>query len=165
LALAGVGLALPAIALVGAGSESAGHGQLTRRTLVRALGSGSGFGLYFVLLAETHKDAGVWPLIPGRLTGMTLLVLVALVSGRLSALPRPAWRLTAACGVCDSTANVLYILAVQRGLLSLVAVLTALYPASTVLLARVVLKERLGRKQLAGLAVALAAVTLVAAGS
>jgi len=163
LALFGVALALPAIALVGAESDKAGH--LTRRTLIRALGAGTGFGLYFVLLAQTHKHAGVWPLIPGRMTGGVLLVVVAMIGGRLAALPRPARRLTAACGVCDATANVLYILAVQRGLLSLVAVLTALYPASTVLLARAVLKERLGRKQLAGLAVALAAVTLVAAGS
>ncbi len=163
LALVGVALALFAIALVGAESESAG--RVTRRTLLRALGAGTGFGLYFVLLAQTDKDAGVWPLIPGRMTGVVLLVVVALAGHRLTALPRPVWRLTAACGVCDSTANVLYILAAQRGLLSLVAVLTALYPASTVLLARVVLKERLGRRQLAGLAVALAAVTLVAAGS
>ncbi len=67
-------------------------------------------------------------------------------------------------GVLDVAANLLYLLATRRGLLSLVAVLTSLYPASTVVLARVVLHERLHRPQVAGLACAGLAATLIALG-
>jgi drug/metabolite transporter (DMT)-like permease len=67
-------------------------------------------------------------------------------------------------GLLDMTANALYVLAVRGGLLSLVAVLASLYPVSTVVLARLVLGERLGRLQLAGLVLAAAGVALLAAG-
>jgi drug/metabolite transporter (DMT)-like permease len=66
--------------------------------------------------------------------------------------------------VLDMTANAIYLLAARRGLLALVAVLSSLYPAGTVVLARIVLRERLVRVQLAGLAMALAGIVLIAAG-
>jgi drug/metabolite transporter (DMT)-like permease len=72
------------------------------------------------------------------------------------------WRLIAGCGVLDMSANILYVLATFRGYLSIAAVLTSLYPASTVFLARVVLNERLARTQKAGVALALAGVVLIA---
>jgi drug/metabolite transporter (DMT)-like permease len=67
------------------------------------------------------------------------------------------------CGVLDASANVFYVLALDHGLLSVVSVLTALYPAGTVLLARYVLGERLSTVQRAGLGVAAAAAVLIAA--
>ena len=66
-------------------------------------------------------------------------------------------------GVLDMAANVLYLLAVQRGLLSLVAVIVSLYPASTLLLARQILGERLTAVQVTGVGLALGAVALIAA--
>lgn len=180
LALIGVALALPAIALVGSHLDETGDadhpdhagdtdldggtGGLDRATLVRAAAAGTAFGMYFVLLAQCDETAGVAPLVPGRLAGAVVLVALAVATRQRSPLPRAAWAITAVCGLLDSTANALYLLAAQRGLLSLVAVLGALYPASTVVLARLVLDERLGRRQLVGLAVAAAAVVLVAAG-
>jgi drug/metabolite transporter (DMT)-like permease len=77
----------------------------------------------------------------------------------------PSWsatRTACASGIIDMGANVLYVLAARRGLLSVVAVLTSLYPAATVVLARYVLQERVGPVQLVGFAVAAIAVTLIA---
>lgn len=156
------GRAGPAVA--GARRASTHPARLDPAVLVRALAAGTAFGLYFVLLAQCDEAAGVAPLVPGRLAGAVVLATMAVVGRRRAPLPRAAWALTAVCGLLDSTANALYLLAAQRGLLSLVAVLGALYPASTVVLARIVLDERLGRRQLVGLAVAAAAVVLVAAG-
>jgi drug/metabolite transporter (DMT)-like permease len=73
-------------------------------------------------------------------------------------------RLIAGAGLLDVAANLLYLLATREGLLSLVAVLTSLYPASTVVLARFVLNERLVPTQLAGLALAAAGVVMIALG-
>jgi drug/metabolite transporter (DMT)-like permease len=68
-----------------------------------------------------------------------------------------------AVGVLDNGANLLFVLASQRGLLSLIAVLASLYPVTTVLLARVSLHERLSRVQIVGVVAALAGVALIAA--
>ena len=70
-----------------------------------------------------------------------------------------------ACGGLDMVANALYLIAVREGQLSLIATLASLYPASTVLLARVVLGERLGRWQQVGVAAAVAAIVLIVANS
>ncbi len=83
---------------------------------------------------------------------------------RRVALPAGAWGITLVAGVLDTTANAVYLAAATRGLLSLVAVIAALYPASTVVLARLVLHERLEPSQLGGFALAAVAVGLVAAG-
>ena len=77
---------------------------------------------------------------------------------------RPNFAASAAAGALDSLANFAFLLAVREGALAVVAVITALYPAGTVLLARVVLGERIGRTQLAGLGLAMVAVSLLAIG-
>lgn len=130
-----------------------------------AILAGIGFGAVFVLLADTGPDAGFWPLLTGRLTSIALLTAGSLVAGS-SLRPTRTRDLgtVAVAGVFDITANALYLLAARAGLLSLVAVLASLYPASTVLLARVVLRERLGRGQVVGLSLAAAGVLLIAAG-
>jgi drug/metabolite transporter (DMT)-like permease len=126
--------------------------------------AGAGFGGFFVLLERVPDGSGIWSIVGAR-TGSLVLVLLALTIRRRAVLAPPPvrWQVLAA-GLGDTTANVLYLLAVQRGLLSLVAVLTSLYPASTLLLARAVLGERVGPVQRAGLGVAGVAVGLVALG-
>ena len=92
---------------------------------------------------------------------LLLLSVVLRQAPRLGATPPP---IIVGAGVCDVTANALYLIAVHGGLLSIVAVLVSLYPASTVFCSLVFLHERLRASQVAGLAVALAAVVLISAG-
>ncbi len=163
-ALVGVVLALPAIALIA--RENAGaHRRATRRVLVAALIAGAGFGFFFVALARTSGDTGMWPLVGARVASVSLLAVVLAVTGRRPSVVPEARVTVLAAGVFDTTANALYLAAASRGLLSLVAVIAALYPASTVVLARVVLGERVERWQLGGFALAALAVGLVAASS
>jgi drug/metabolite transporter (DMT)-like permease len=67
-------------------------------------------------------------------------------------------------GILDMSANLLFLLAERRGLLTLVSAITALYPASTVLLARFVLHERLARSQVVGLFLAALGLALIGLG-
>ena len=93
-------------------------------------------------------------------------MLLVLRSGR-SPVPRRSDGAGAAilvAGVFDMTANLAYLMAVNRGLLSLVAVLSALYPATTVGLARIVLDERMSRTQVVGMIGAVGAVACIAGG-
>jgi drug/metabolite transporter (DMT)-like permease len=163
-ALAGVVLALPAIALI-ARERAETHRLATRRVLAAALAAGAGFGFFFVALARTSGDTGLWPLVGARAASISLLAIVLAVTGRRPTMARETRPTILAAGVFDTTANALYLAAASRGLLSLVAVVAALYPASTVMLARVVLGERVQRVQIGGFALAALAVGLVAASS
>jgi drug/metabolite transporter (DMT)-like permease len=159
LALTGVAVALLATALVSRGEDAAAPGAPV--PLAGALGAGLAFGAFFVLLDRTAATAGLWPLLPARCASLAL-IFAAAASTRRTLRPTPrALLATLGAGVLDMTANVLYLLAVQRGLLSLVAVLASLYPVSTLLLARTLLGERLRGVQGAGVAFALAAIVLI----
>jgi drug/metabolite transporter (DMT)-like permease len=166
LALAGVAVALAAVALVARGGEAGGvvdRNPRGRSPLPLAVGAGIAFGLVFVLLGATDDEAGFWPLLAGRTVSVTMLA-AWLVRTRTRFRPRPGTGLVVVgAGLLDVTANALYLLAVREGLLSLVAVLSSLYPAATVVLARVVLGERLRPAQVAGLGLGLAGVAMIAA--
>ncbi|NRQ33301.1 DMT family transporter [Nonomuraea sp. NN258] len=159
-ALVGVALALGAVLLVSQDRSSSGGGSAG--SVIVALVAGVGFGGFFVLLAQAPHEAGLWPLAGARLSSITLVVTIALATRRALRPGPGSIRLILAAGLLDMTANVLYLLAQREGLLSLVAVLVSLYPASTLLLARQVLGERLRPVQVAGVACALVAVGLIA---
>jgi uncharacterized membrane protein len=170
LALAGVPVAIAAIGLLSTDPDGPGvlHG-LGRDQLLTALGAGCMFGLFFIALDATGDDAGIWPVVAGRSASTTMFAVVALVYPAVRPPRGVAGQgttplLLVATGVLDAVANAFYLFATQHGLLTLVAVLGALYPASTLLLARAVLHERLAGWQRVGVAVALAAVVLVTAG-
>lgn len=159
----GMAAALFAIVLVSA----EGGGRLRpgdARAAVLALGAGLGFGLFFVALSTTSDESGLWPLVAARAASVSLLGLLALVHRITRDIPPGTVRLhTAVAGTLDALANLLYLLAIREGLLSVVSVLSALYPVTTVILARIVLGERLQRIQQLGLAIALPAAALIAA--
>lgn len=161
LAWVGIALALPAIALI-----SRELADSTTRTppdvLLSAVVAGLGFGVFFVFLDRTGDAAGIQPLIAARATSVTLLGAVGTASGRLGMVRGGLLGVVALSGVLDMTANVLFLYAVREGLLALGAVISAMYPASTLVLARVVLDERLRPVQLLGLGLAAVAVALVA---
>jgi drug/metabolite transporter (DMT)-like permease len=168
LAFAGVVFAVVAVGLITRTADEAIDGSPSpspQASLLLAVVAGIAFGTVFVLLAETGDDAGFWPLVAGRLTSITLLGLAGLAARQsFAAGSRRGLATMAAAGVLDMSANALYLLAARRGLLSLVAVISSLYPAATVLLARLVLKERLASVQLAGLGLAGVGIVLIAAG-
>jgi drug/metabolite transporter (DMT)-like permease len=150
-------VALVAIGLASAGSRgdaAAGAG------LLYGLGAGVGFGLFFVALDMSPDGSGLWPLVAGRAVSVTLLALVLLSPARRG--PLHGLRLMLLCGVLDTAANVLFLLATRTGALSVSGVLVSLYPVVVVLLARFVLKEKLTGLQLTGVGLALTASALLA---
>jgi drug/metabolite transporter (DMT)-like permease len=166
ISLVGVVVALVAVALVAGGASgdvgSAGRGS--RRHLALAGGAGAAFGVLFIVLAATGDDAGLSPLVAARVASLILLATAAAVVRPRLRLAPGTGAAVAGAGMLDMAANVLFLLAARRGLLSLVAVLASLYPAATTLLARAVLGERLRRVQVGGLGLALVGLVLIASG-
>ena len=167
LAYGGVALALLGVVLVSRGpahdpAEDPAHDRVTLRVVGVALLAGVGFGLYFVLLAQAPDGSGSWPLLVSRLASALAVTALAVGTGRAGRLTGRVTALAVTAGALDAAANLAYLLAVRQGLLSLVAVVVALYPAATILLARLVLGERTGRAQRVGLAVAAGSVALIA---
>lgn len=168
VALAGVVVALVAVVLV-AGYEPSDRPEAERVPFLKgpgvtdALTAGAAFGLFFILLDKAGDGAGLWPLVGARAVSLTLLGALVLVRRHGLGAPAGTRAAIVGAGVLDVAANLLYMLSTREGLLSIVAVLTSLYPASTVLLARIFLGERIGRFQMAGLAAAVAGVVMMAA--
>jgi drug/metabolite transporter (DMT)-like permease len=166
-ALLGIGLALPAIVLVSSGAAppgSAGAQAATGREVVgTALAAGVAMGLFFICLARTRSVAGVWPLVAMRAVVVGGFGAIAVCQRRSLRLPRPALLIALAGGVLDIVANTAYLFSARASMLSLAATLTALYPATTVLLARLVLREPIRGRQALGFACAAAAAVLITA--
>jgi uncharacterized membrane protein len=159
-ALIGIPLALVAIALVsGARLGRPGRGP----GVAEGIGAGVGFGVFFILIANS-ESAELWTLTFARIASISVILAIALLS-KASLRPGPGsgWFVLGA-GILDMSANLLFLLAERRGLLSLVSAITALYPASTVLLARFVLHERLARSQVIGLLLAALGLALISLG-
>jgi drug/metabolite transporter (DMT)-like permease len=167
-AIAGVGvvLALAAVVLVSreATDEDVTPHRFTRKVAWLTVGSGVAFGLNFVLIAQAPHDAGLWPLVFARLAASVLVFAIAAISGNLRPPSGTPLRLALLAAVLDVGANVAMLLALQASLLSLAGVLMSLYPAATVLLAIVVLRERVTRWQAVGMVLALISVAMIAAG-
>ena len=126
--------------------------------------AGLGFGGLLILLSLGAADSGIWSLLPARIAGsLVMLGVVATSSGKL--LPdRPAVLPAVGAGLLVTVGNGAYVLATTEGSLAIVAVIAAMFPAATVVLAWVVLGERLTRQRRIGLVLALVAVGLIAAG-
>ncbi|MGK5114536.1 MULTISPECIES: EamA family transporter [unclassified Geodermatophilus] len=160
-AVVGIGLALVAVVLVAA-EDGLGSLRTARpASVVPALAAGAGFGLFFVLLDRTREASELSPLVGARVVSVTLVVVLALVSRQSLRIPRTVLPIVLVAGLGDMVANALFLLAAQQGQLAITGVLASLYPVSTVVLAQVVLRERLAGTQVAGLAAAGAAVVLI----
>ncbi|MGI8796043.1 MAG: EamA family transporter [Acidimicrobiia bacterium] len=167
VALAGVVLALVAVVFIA--RHPPGHGPdepdaAATSTLVTAVASGACFGTFFIVISHTDDGSGFWPLLSGRAASIPLLVIVLALARQPLVPARASLGSAALAGFLDVAANSLLILAVREGLLALVSPVASLYPATTVLLARVVLDERLHRLQIGGLVAALVGVLLIAGG-
>jgi drug/metabolite transporter (DMT)-like permease len=161
-ALAGIAMALGAIALVSRDTTAGVKAPVPWRALALAVSAGLAFGLFFVVISHAPDGSGIWPLVGARAASVSLFVALGAAGVTASAPPRGAIGAIVACGLLDAAANVLFLTALDHGLMSVVAVLTALYPAGTVLLARFVLGEHLSAVQRTGLGVAGVAAVLIA---
>jgi drug/metabolite transporter (DMT)-like permease len=165
LALVGAGLAVVAVVLVSrqenTAVDEAAPVRFTPKVAWLTAGAGVAFAVYFVLLDKVGANTGLWPLVMSRASATVLVVVAALVAKRRPPVGVPL-RLAIAAAALDMVANTAFLYALHSGMLSIVSVLTSLYPAGTVLLARLVLKERTGRVQQIGLVLAVAAFALIA---
>ncbi|MEV7866675.1 EamA family transporter [Streptomyces sp. NPDC088124] len=159
--LVGLPLALAAVMLVSAGN-GAKSARPSRTAILLAFGAGAAIALQLIFLHQAPSHSGVAPLIIGRAVSSAVTLTAAGMMYRKLGSEKPAYVISATAGVLDSVANLLFLLAVRSGDLAVVAVITALYPAGTVLLARSVLAERIHRGQLVGLGTAAVAVSLLA---
>jgi drug/metabolite transporter (DMT)-like permease len=165
LALVGVVLAVAAVALVSTPEEEQSDLPAADRAreTVLALVAGAAFGVVFILLADTSDRSGLTPVVAARAASVALVTVVLLAQRRPPKVPKAPTRwLVAGSGLFDVAANGVFLFAAREGLLSLVAPVSSLYPAVTILLAAVVLGERVGPRQRIGLAAALAGVVLIA---
>jgi drug/metabolite transporter (DMT)-like permease len=162
LAILGAALAIVAIGLTSSGPSA---GRPTRSSIGFALAAGAMFGLFFVLFDVSKPSDGMWPLVGERVAAIAV-GLAALALFRASPrLPRTALWWAVPGGVGDVVATALYLAAAQRGSLAIVGPVSALYPASTVVLALLVQRERLRPAQVAGLGLAALALVLITAPS
>jgi drug/metabolite transporter (DMT)-like permease len=184
LSLAGIAVALPAIVLVSLTAAPPGETSdpvtpdpgaphpVTHRAwqgVGWGLAAGTGFALLFVGLNRAGSGAGIWPVFSGQAAeSVVLACLVALTRGFRNVLTdvrsSGTGVLALLTGVTGGAATIAYFFATQHGFLAITAVLTSLYPAITIGLARVLVHERLSAARLAGLILAGASVTLIALG-
>ncbi len=170
----GLPLGLVAIVFVAFVRER-GAARLTARALLMAVGSGIAIGAFLIVIDLAPDDSGLWPVIANRATnGAIMLVLTGVLAlvARVRKGPGVARRtesdcnrgllLATICGLIDAIANAGLLLGVRIGDLSVMAVLTALYPIGTIILARFVLKERIAPLQVVGLVLAITASVLLA---
>jgi uncharacterized membrane protein len=170
IALAGIGLGITSIVLVSRQNAARPvHRDSSRSAglpegLGTALLSGVAIGFFFLALAQTTEGAGLWPILIARMVSVTLFAIVAVAARQSLRMEGRVLALVVLAGAIDMVANALYLLAARQGELSIVVTLSSLYPASTVVLARLILGERLNTAQITGVACALAAIVLIVSG-
>jgi uncharacterized membrane protein len=169
LVYVGAVVCLGAIVLVSSGGgagASAGHSRTRRvRGISYGIAAGASFGLFFVFLRNGGEYGALWPVAVARLAGLAIVLIAAVAVRARPVHWRPDGRLFLAAlmsGVLDAGANIWYVLATRAGLFGIAVVLTSLYPGVTILLARVLLGERMHRVQLAGLPLAALGAVFVA---
>jgi drug/metabolite transporter (DMT)-like permease len=151
------------VLLVSRQHEDTPH-PVTTKVVVMSLLAGVFISVFFIALERAPDDSGLWPLVTGRAVTAVTLVAAAVLARVATRPPATVLKLGTGAAVLDVTATAAFLLATRVGLLSIVAVITALYPAATLLMARVVLHERLQRVQQVGLGLAAVSVVVLALG-
>ncbi|MBV9711235.1 MAG: DMT family transporter [Ktedonobacteraceae bacterium] len=157
LQLAGFVLALLAIWLISRPERSQGRPE----GIGMALLAGCGFGCFFILISRLNPSATFWPLAVARFTSVLFLLIVGLFRQQQILPKKSVAPLVAIAGVLDALGNMFFVLATHVGRLDVAAVLSSLYPAATVLLAALIVRERVTRIQTVGILLALIAIPLI----
>lgn len=156
----GFGLALGAVWLI---SQGDGRFQISRLSDLRfPILAGVGFGSYFIFIhqAASEPDSLLWPMLISRAAGTAMLLVIVLLRREPFPVPRHAWGVVFLNTTLDLAGNLFFILASKTGRLDIAAILSSLYPGATVILAWLILKEHLSRRQVAGIGLAFAAIFL-----
>jgi drug/metabolite transporter (DMT)-like permease len=161
LTAAGLALGMVAIWLITHTPSNGGPSSPPRALLLGAL-AGTGFGTQLILFKMASAGGLLWTMTSARAAGSVAMLLVILIKPPKSPW-RGFWQPGILAGMLDTFGNLFYIRATQLGRLDVAAVVSSLYPAGTILLAALVLRERPTRRQLAGMALALGAVMLLSA--
>jgi len=153
-------LALAAVWLISQGDDGFHVRKLS--DLKFPILAGVGFGCYFIFIHNAVSDANalLWPMVISRLAGTLLLLLIVLARREPLPVPRGAWTVVLINATLDLGGNFFFILASKGGRLDIASTLSSLYPGATVILAWFILKEQISRKQVIGIALALAAIYL-----
>lgn len=157
----GIAVGMVAVLMVSQVHEDAPH-PVSVEVLLLSIGAGVFISVFLVALERAPDDSGLWPLVVVRIVTSTLLLTAAFASRVVGPMSRDVLVLGAASTLLDVLATAAFMLATREGLLTVVAVITALYPAATVLMARVILKEHLQSMQRIGLALAALSVGVLA---
>lgn len=137
--------------------------KLTFSELFLSILAGLGFGLFFICIDKSNEVSVFWPLVSARCISVSLVLVIILINGR-PPLPAPGqWIFITLSGVLDACGNCLFSMAAQSGRLDIAAVASSLFPAATVLLAFMFLKERLRPRQWAGVAATFVSLVLISA--
>lgn len=163
LALVGMPVAFVAVVLV-SDVFGPGHRRAPRIVVVLSFVAGLVFGSLFVMLDHTSSTSGLWPVVAMRAASVPFLALVALGTRADVARARSAPWLIAIGGIFDSLANAFFLVASRAGLMSVAAVIIALYPATTLALAVRLDREKIHRSQAVGLGVAAVGLLLLTLG-
>lgn len=159
--IAGIALALVAVVVV---SRVAGEsGQ--RSGLEFGIVAGFGFAAFNIAVGFLPDDASFAPLVPLKLGAAALIAVVVVAGRRTWTLPRPVLPLAIGAAVLDLAGNAFYVLATQAGRLDVAVTLSSLYPVTTVILAALILRERMSRSHAVGIVLAGVAIVLISAGS
>lgn len=157
--LLGFGIAIAAVWLI---SRPPQGGKVRLRGLGLPVLAGVGFGVFLIVIDHASDSAVLWPLVSARFASLVMLMLLVAFTRHRQWPTRRQLPLMILAGLFDVGGNTFYALAAQAGRLDTAAVLSSLFPAVTVILARIALNERLSRQQWVGVAVALVAVLLIA---
>ncbi len=157
LQLGGFVLALLAIALISRPERSKGRPE----GIGLALLAGIGFGCFFILISRVNSAETFWPLAVARFTSVLFLLIVVRLRQQPTLPGMSVAPLILLAGVLDAFGNVFFVLATHSGRLDVAAVLSSLYPAATVILAALFLRERVTRIQAVGILLALIAVPMI----
>jgi drug/metabolite transporter (DMT)-like permease len=163
-ALIGIVVACLAVALV-SGAIGTRHHHTPWSVIAFAVIAGIGFGFIFVAFARTADDSGLWPLVAARASSLPVVAIIVAVTRPSRGAIRAVIWMVIASGVLDMAANLFFLEASHRGLLSIVSVISSMYPVTTVCLAFGLDHERVSKTQAVGLGCAALALTLVSLGS
>ncbi|MFH2116037.1 MAG: EamA family transporter [Spirochaetota bacterium] len=161
-AFIGIGLCVPAILLLSSGSATTvSDMERVKSSLYHGLLAGIGFGLFYVALSRPGVHSGFWPLVAARSASISVALVIILAKREPLVLNKGGRIPAILAGILDMVANIFFVLASSSGMLSIVAVIVSLYPAPTVLMARLIFKERITPVRGIGLGLSLAGLALI----